>query len=87
MRMATLPDSLSGPLFVYAALWSLRAVGRPAILGSLFLQLGPKLLLHEVIGTVVGERGAAEYRTVHLVRKAPVCARLLIFLVGRVENY
>jgi hypothetical protein len=32
---ATLPDSLSRSLFLCAALWSLRAVGRPAILGSL----------------------------------------------------
>jgi hypothetical protein len=46
MRMATLPDSLSRSLFLCAALWSLRAMGRPAILGSLFLHMGPKLLLH-----------------------------------------
>ena len=45
MRMATLPNSLSRPLFLCAALWSLRAVGRPAILGGLFLQLGSELLL------------------------------------------
>ena len=43
--MAALPASLSRSLFLCAALWRLRAVGRPAILGGLFLQLGPKLLL------------------------------------------
>ena len=43
--MATLPDSLSRPLFLCATLWSLRAVGRPAILGGLFLHLGSELLL------------------------------------------
>ena len=84
MRMATLPDSLSGPLFLCAALWSLRAVGRPAILGGLFLRLGPKLLLQEVIGTIrqrpllANEDIATEYQTVHLVPTTPVCVRLFL---------
>jgi hypothetical protein len=46
MRMATLPDSLSRSLFLCTALRRLRAVGWPAILGGLFLQLGSQLLLH-----------------------------------------
>jgi hypothetical protein len=46
MPMAALPDSLSRPLFLCATLWSLRAMGRRALLGNLFLHLGSQLLLH-----------------------------------------